>query len=167
MSGKVGRVVLWLVAVALLLIAWRAQFAFQFADQRTLWGWRTLGAVAAVGGMQWIINSDVSRESAGRLGWLMSWVTAALLLLAVTTLRERPDFQGRGGANPFHAFRDVWRNRHARLLLSVMGISARCPSRWLSTWRSVSTTKPRLHLSPTAPASAPSANEPAYHSGFR
>ncbi|HSP99946.1 MAG TPA: NHL repeat-containing protein [Candidatus Dormibacteraeota bacterium] len=55
MSGKVGRVVLWLVALALLVIAWRAQFAFQFADQRILWGWRTFGAEAALFVLWWAV----------------------------------------------------------------------------------------------------------------
>ncbi|MBX3026387.1 NHL repeat-containing protein [bacterium] len=48
MSGRVGRVVLWLLAIGLLALAWRAQLAFQYDDQRILWGWRTLGAVAAL-----------------------------------------------------------------------------------------------------------------------
>lgn len=100
-----------------------AELTDSYHDRTKIFGFRhviwTLGAVAAVGGMQWIIDSDTARLSAGQLGWLVAVVTAGLLLLAVTTLRERPDFQGRGGTNPFHAFRDVWRNRHARLLLSV------------------------------------------------
>ena len=44
---------------------------------------------------------------------------AVLVLFAVVRLRERPDFQGRVSASPFHAFRDVWRNKHARLLIVV------------------------------------------------
>ena len=41
----------------------------------------------------------------------------------------------------------------------------RCDSRCSTTCRSVSATKPRLVRSPASPASAPIANEPAYHTG--
>ena len=40
------------------------------------------------------------------------------------------------------------------------------PVRCSSTWRSVSTTKPRLTRSPASPAATPIANEPAYQSGL-
>jgi hypothetical protein len=53
MSGKVGRFVLWVVAVALLVVAWRAQFGFQFSEERTLRGWRTLGAVGGLWLLWW------------------------------------------------------------------------------------------------------------------
>ena len=39
-------------------------------------------------------------------------------------------------------------------------------SRWCSTWRSVSTTKPRLSASPARPATRPMPNAPAYQSGL-
>ncbi len=101
-----------------------AELTDSYHDRTRIFGYRhviwTLGAVVAVGGMQWIINSETARVSAGRLAWVVSIVTAGLLLFAVTALRERPDFQGRGATNPFHSFRDVWRNRHARLLLLVL-----------------------------------------------
>jgi GPH family glycoside/pentoside/hexuronide:cation symporter len=40
-------------------------------------------------------------------------------LFAVVRLRERQDFQGRVNESPFGAFRDVWQNKHARLVLVV------------------------------------------------
>jgi len=46
-------------------------------------------------------------------------VTAVLIAYAVFRLRERADFQGRVNENPFAAFKDVWRNHHARLVLIV------------------------------------------------
>lgn len=55
----------------------------------------------------------------------------------------------------------------ARLRVSSGGSRARCSSRWPSTCRSVSTTKPRLVRSPINAASAPMANEPAYQTGLR
>jgi hypothetical protein len=79
MSGKVGRIVLWVVAVALLVIAWRAQFAFQFADERTLWGWRTLGAVGAL----WLLWWAVTRGTMSDRAPLAPRVEALLALLLI------------------------------------------------------------------------------------
>jgi len=45
-----------------------------------------------------------------------------VLLIPPTRLRERRDYQGRGADNPLAAMRDVLRNRHARLLLTVQFI---------------------------------------------
>ncbi len=39
-------------------------------------------------------------------------------------------------------------------------------SRRLTTWRSVSTTKPKLHLSQPQPTKAPMASEPIYQAGL-
>jgi GPH family glycoside/pentoside/hexuronide:cation symporter len=64
-------------------------------------------------------GTDVVRERAFQLAMVASAVMATLLIGAVTQLRERADFQGRVNENPFHAFRDVWRNPHARLLIIV------------------------------------------------
>ena len=87
-----------------------------FATRHVTW---TLGSVIAVGGMQLLINSEKPRELAGVLGLSVAIVTGVLILWAVRRLRERPEFQGRGGENPLKSFRDVWRNPHARLLLIV------------------------------------------------
>jgi GPH family glycoside/pentoside/hexuronide:cation symporter len=100
-----------------------AELTDAYHDRTRIFGFRhviwTLGSVAAVAGMQLIINADAAREVARQSSLVVSAVTAALLVLAVVMLRERPEFQGRGGDNPLHSFRDVWRNHHARLLLIV------------------------------------------------
>jgi GPH family glycoside/pentoside/hexuronide:cation symporter len=44
---------------------------------------------------------------------------SAILLLTPTALRERVEYQGRGGGNPYATLRDVLRNHHARILLTV------------------------------------------------
>eukprot|EP01136_Pigoraptor_vietnamica_P018639 Opistho-1_new@65289 len=49
---------------------------------------------------------------------------------------------------------------------AAAGKLARCGSRCCSTWRSVSTTKPRLAASPMRAAINPRLKEPAYHSGL-
>jgi len=100
-----------------------AELTDAYHDRTRIFGYRhviwTLGTVAAVGGMQLIIDSSSPREVAFQSSLVVALVTAALLLFAVVMLRERPDFQGRGGTNPLHSYRDVWRNRHARLLLMI------------------------------------------------
>jgi GPH family glycoside/pentoside/hexuronide:cation symporter len=100
-----------------------AELTDAYHDRTRIFGFRhviwTLGSVAAVGGMQLIIDADAARVVARQSSLIVSVVTAALLVLAVVMLRERPDFQGRGGDNPLHAFRDVWQNHHARLLLVI------------------------------------------------
>ena len=72
--------------------------------------------------MQFLINSDGPRRDAGALAWIVVAVSVVLLGFAFARLRERPEFQGRGEANPFRAIRDVLRNRHARLLLIVFAV---------------------------------------------
>ena len=64
-------------------------------------------------------------DSTRIMAWVVGGLTIALILGGVSMLpRERTDFQGRGGANPFRALGDVIRNRHARLLLFVIFIDA-------------------------------------------
>jgi GPH family glycoside/pentoside/hexuronide:cation symporter len=46
-------------------------------------------------------------------------VMSALVIYAVTQLRERPEFQNRVQGSPIQAFRDIWHNPHARLLIVV------------------------------------------------
>jgi len=53
------------------------------------------------------------------LALLAGTIMICLLVLAVLTLRERSDFQGTVGSNPFKAYKDVWQNPHARLLIVV------------------------------------------------
>ena len=79
MSGRVGRGVLWVVAVALLIIAWRAQYAFQFAEQRTLWGWRAIGAVTALWLGWWAVTRGATPMRAA-LGGRLEAVLAVLLV---------------------------------------------------------------------------------------
>lgn len=103
-----------------------AELTDAYHDRTRIFGFRhviwTLGTIAAVGGMQIIINADAAREVARQSSLVVAAMTAGLLVFAVIALRERPDFQGRGADNPLHSFRDVWRNRHARLLLVVFFI---------------------------------------------
>jgi GPH family glycoside/pentoside/hexuronide:cation symporter len=93
-----------------------------FATRHVTW---SVGSVIAVAGMQFLINAkesggaEYARTLAGGMGFGVALLGGALILFAATVLRERAEFQGRGGDSPLRAFRDVWRNPHARLLLIV------------------------------------------------
>ena len=45
-----------------------------------------------------------------------------MIFFSVSRLKENPDFQNRVNKNPFKAFKDVWINPHARILIIVLFI---------------------------------------------
>lgn len=92
-----------------------------FAYRHIIW---SLGSMIALGLMQWLINLESPRAGAGPMAVAVSVATGAMLLYAVARLRERPEYQGRGASSPLRSFRDVWGNRHARLLLAVLLIES-------------------------------------------
>ena len=87
-----------------------------FGVRHALW---SSGSVVALGAMYLFIVSTEPRATARAQAAIAALLTLALIVVAVMRLRERPDYQGRGAESPFAAFRDVLRNRHARLLLIV------------------------------------------------
>jgi GPH family glycoside/pentoside/hexuronide:cation symporter len=108
-----------------------AELTPDYHDRSRIYGVRhvvwSVGSVLALVGMTLLLRAkgigpDASRATAWQLGLLASIVTGALILFAASRLRERAEFQGRGGKNPYGAFIDVWRNPHARLLLVVIFI---------------------------------------------
>lgn len=87
-------------------------------------GFYTFGSILSLISFYLLISAEqegreVVRAAAEELAFFASAAMVLLILLAVGRLKERPDYQGRVNANPFHAFRDVWRNPHARLLIIV------------------------------------------------
>ena len=100
-----------------------AELTDSYHDRTRIFGFRhviwSLGSIAAVGGMQMLIDADDARATAQQMSVVVSAVTVVLLFITVVNIRERPEFQGRGGKNPIHSFRDVLQNRHARLLLVI------------------------------------------------
>lgn len=105
-----------------------AELTSNYHERSRLYGLRhvafTIGSILAVASMQLFISAEkagplVVRETALNLSVVAAIVTAVLIAYAVWRLREREDFQGRITHNPYHAFRDVWRNQHARLLIIV------------------------------------------------
>ena len=105
-----------------------AELTTNYHERSRLYGLRhasyTVGSIIALVSMQLLINAEqqgesVVRMTAFQLSVLAALITAGLIIYAVVKLRERSDFQGRVNQSPFGAFRDVWRNQHARLVLVV------------------------------------------------
>ncbi len=83
-----------------------------------------IGCILSLVSLQYLINEEYAeggdvRALAADLGLVAIAVMVVLVLGSVVFLRERPEFQGRVAAGPFKAFKDVWQNPHARLLLVV------------------------------------------------
>jgi Na+/melibiose symporter-like transporter len=105
-----------------------AELTQNYHERSRLYGLRhasyTVGSIIALVSMQLLINAEQKGEEAIRLtafqlSVFAAIVTGALVSFAVFKLRERSDFQGRVNPSPFGAFKDVWQNHHARLVLIV------------------------------------------------
>jgi GPH family glycoside/pentoside/hexuronide:cation symporter len=105
-----------------------AELTDSYHDRTRIFGGRhlgwTIGSFAAIGGLFALDRSLDVRTTVFELALVAGIVTAGLILWTVFRLRERAEFQGRGSEHPYRAFRDVWRNPHARLLLLVFGIES-------------------------------------------
>ncbi len=87
-----------------------------FGARHATWG---IGSVLALVGMYLFVISENPRQTAIDQAVLAGLLTYGMLAFSVSRLRERPEYQGRGAERPFDAFRDVLKNRYARLLLIV------------------------------------------------
>ena len=105
-----------------------AELTTNYHERSRLFGLRhaafTAGSVLALASMQIFIMAEqrgpaAARSTAEVVAWIASAITFVLIAFCVVRLRERKEFQGRVNANPFLAFRDVWRNPHARLLIII------------------------------------------------
>lgn len=105
-----------------------AELSVDYHERSKLYGARhgfyTLGSIAALGSMYVFTNSgalpvDKLRSLVTEHATLAGVALAVLVVFAITRLQERPEFQGRAAESPFSAFRDVWGNPHARLLILV------------------------------------------------
>ena len=105
-----------------------AELTDSYHDRTRIFGGRhlcaTAGSFAAIAGFVALDRSLDVRTTVFRLALGAGVVTSVLILWTVWRLRERTEFQGRGSKHPYRAFRDVWRNPHARLLLLVFGIES-------------------------------------------
>jgi GPH family glycoside/pentoside/hexuronide:cation symporter len=90
-----------------------------FGIRRAVFGVGTLASVGAL----WAFGALPDPRRTGLFaGIIGSVVVGASILWMVVRTRERAEFRDRGAENPFRAFRDVWRNPHARILLLVFMI---------------------------------------------
>ena len=78
------------------------------------------GMLVGMGAFAWVESAAAPRLAMSGTSIAMAIFSATLILLAVQRLRERPEYQGRGGSRPLQAARDVWRNPHARRLFPVL-----------------------------------------------
>lgn len=80
----------------------------------------TLGsALALVLGTTLLVRAEDPRATAALLFSTIGAICLATTLIAGWQLRERPEHRERGGRHPWAAFRDVVRNPHGRLLVSM------------------------------------------------
>jgi Na+/melibiose symporter-like transporter len=105
-----------------------AELSTDYHERSRMFGARhaayIIGSILSLVSLYFLINEEYApnpnvRAVAADLGLLAVVVMFALVLFAVVRLRERPEFQGRMNASPVKAFKDVWQNPHARLLLVV------------------------------------------------
>jgi GPH family glycoside/pentoside/hexuronide:cation symporter len=83
--------------------------------------WNSGSLLALIAMHQLIVGGDV-RHTAYLISIIAGVVTAILIAWMFFSIRERPEFQGRGESNVFVAFTDVLKNKYALLLLVVFFI---------------------------------------------
>ena len=108
-----------------------AEISDDYHERTKLFGVRhigfTLGSILALVSMSILINEEVKpegnvRELASNLALLSVLIMSAFIIFSVSRLKERPEYQNRVNKNPFKAFRDVWKNYHAKILLIILFI---------------------------------------------
>lgn len=117
-----------------------AELSLNYHERTKIFGWRHMlwntGSLFALVAMFLLIDSNQSpenaivvtnsspREVASFMTLIAVVVTAVLILWMASKIKERKEFQGRGETNPLTAFKDVWANKHAKLLLIVFLIES-------------------------------------------
>lgn len=105
-----------------------AELSSDYHERSRLFGLRhafyTFGSILSLATMYWLITEEFRdggnvRAMAEEYAVYAVAVMSVLVIYAVVNLRERPEFQGRLSSSPTSAFRDVWQNPHARLLIIV------------------------------------------------
>ncbi len=100
-----------------------AELSDNYHERTKIFGLRHMiwnsGSLLALVAMHLLITGENVRELAFYISVLAGGATAILILWMYINIKERVDYQGRGETNPFTAFGDVFRNKHARILLIV------------------------------------------------
>jgi GPH family glycoside/pentoside/hexuronide:cation symporter len=129
-----GALNLWIGAAILLFytaytafrvphIALGAELSRGYHDRTRVFGImqavESIGMLAATGVLYFLEGSDDPRSFARQLSLAIGGFAAILIVLAAWRLRERSEFQGRGGSSPWRSFSDVVKNPHSRILIGV------------------------------------------------
>ena len=105
-----------------------AELSANYHERSRLFGYRhafyTIGSILSLISMYILIGAEAQgpehvRDVAFNLALIAIVAVGALIVIAVAVLEERVDFVGRTTASPLGAFRDVWANVHARLIIVV------------------------------------------------
>jgi GPH family glycoside/pentoside/hexuronide:cation symporter len=105
-----------------------AELSESYHERSRLFGVRhgcfTFGSILSLVSFYFLISAEQQgaeevRNTAFWLAVLAGGVMCLLMAFGVWKLRERADYQGRVNENPIQAFADVWRNRHARIIIAV------------------------------------------------
>ena len=108
-----------------------AELSEDYHERTRLFGVRhigfTLGSILSLVSMSLLISEESSptgdvRELAGNLALFAVLAMTLMIFFSVSRLKENPEFQNRVNKNPFKAFRDIWVNPHARILIIVLFI---------------------------------------------
>ena len=108
-----------------------AELSEDYHERTRLFGVRhigfTLGSIFALVSMSLLISEENNpdgdvRQLAGSLAFYAIGAMSLMIFFAVSKLKENPEFQNRVNKNPFKAFRDVWINPHAKILIIVLFI---------------------------------------------
>lgn len=104
-------------------IAMGAELSRGYHDRTRVFGImqavESVGMLSAAGALTLLENAADPRAMARTLAVGIAVFATLLILLAAWKIRERSEFQGRGGANPWRSFRDVVANPHSRILIGV------------------------------------------------
>ena len=108
-----------------------AELSDDYHERTRLFGVRhigfTLGSILSLVSMSLLISEENSptgdvRDLASNLAFFAVAVMSLMIFFSVSRLKEDPKFQNRVNKNPFKAFRDVWVNPHAKILIIVLFI---------------------------------------------
>ena len=108
-----------------------AELSEDYHERTRLFGVRhigfTLGSILALVSMSLLISAENNpdgdvRQLASSLAFYAIGAMSLMIFFAVSKLKENPEFQNRVNKNPFKAFRDVWINPHAKILIIVLFI---------------------------------------------
>ncbi len=103
-----------------------AELTTDHHDRSRVFGFRAVafmtGMMPAFVGMQLVRTADDPRDMAIYVALGTAAVMSLLLLVPPVRIREREDYQGRGGRGLYRALRDVFKNPHARILILVQFI---------------------------------------------